>query len=253
MREFQKDLLAVKVYDSRDAMGKGAGKDIHDTLVAMLAEKEVVNMIFAAAPSQNETLAALAAYKDIAWNRVRAFHMDEYIGLPVNAPQRFAKYLEDHIFSLVPFKEVYTLDYSATDKEAECKRYSDLLEKYPVDIVCLGIGENGHIAFNDPAVAEFNDPKLVKIVPLDIVCRTQQVHDGCFATLDDVPEYAITLTIPALTRGTYMFCSVPAPTKANAVREMVTSEKIDEHCPCTILRRHAHAVLYCDPDSAALI
>ncbi len=253
MRTFHKDKLTVKIYDSRDDMGKGAGQDIHACLLSLLAAQKEVNMIFAAAPSQNETLAALASYTDIDWSRVRAFHMDEYIGLPVGAPQRFAKYLDDHIFNLVPFGEVYRLDYAASDKRAECDRYEKLLLQYPVDIVCLGIGENGHIAFNDPGVADFNDPCLVKTVPLDLVCRTQQVHDGCFAKLEDVPEYAITLTVPALYHGKYMFCSVPAPTKANAVREMVTSERIDEHCPCTILRKHDNAVLYCDPDSASFL
>ena len=126
------------------------------------------------------------------------------------------------------------------------------VKKYPVDVVVMGIGENGHIAFNDPPVADFCDPYLVKPVALDEICRNQQVHDGCFATLDDVPKTAITLTVPALLAGKHLFCIVPAATKAQAVRATLKGE-IGEHCPATALRRHASAVLYLDPDSSALL
>ena len=256
MRTFTRDRLTVKVYADRAEMGCGAGADIHACLTRLLSEQAEVNMIFAAAPSQNETLAALLSYTDIDWTRVRAFHMDEYIGLPSDAPQRFGTYLREHIFGNAPFASVEYIDCASADRaaiEAECARYAALLREHPVDIVCLGIGENGHIAFNDPGVADFADPVLIKPVPLDEVCRMQQVHDGCFARLSDVPTHALTLTVPALFAGRYLFCSVPAKTKANAVREMVTSDVISEHCPCTILRRHANAVLYCDADSGALL
>ncbi|MEE1043435.1 MAG: 6-phosphogluconolactonase, partial [Clostridia bacterium] len=127
---------------------------------------------------------------------------------------------------------------------------SKLLKENPVDIVCMGIGENGHIAFNDPHVADFNDPKLVKYVELDEMCRNQQVNDGCFAKIDDVPKYAMTLTIPALVSAKYNFCIVPAPTKAQAVKNTVCGE-ISEKCPASILRRKDNAILYCDADSSA--
>ena len=252
MKTFKKDKLDVKIYDNRAEMGAGAAADIHACILKLLAEKEEINMIFAAAPSQNDTLAALLTYTDIEWNRINAFHMDEYIGLPADAPQRFGNYLRDHIFAHAPFKSINYIDCSST-KEAECARYTALLAKYPTDIVCMGIGENGHIAFNDPGVADFNDPATIKAVPLDDVCRQQQVNDGCFAKFDDVPTHALTLTVPTLFRGGYLFCSVPAPTKAQAVKEMLTTDKIDEHCPATILRRHDNAVLYCDADSASLL
>ncbi|MBR4184203.1 MAG: 6-phosphogluconolactonase, partial [Clostridia bacterium] len=153
----------------------------------------------------------------------------------------------EHLFALVPLRSVNLIDPSQ-DAEEEAARYAALLEAHPADITVLGIGENGHIAFNDPGVADFHDPVLVKKVPLDQVCRMQQVHDGCFPALDDVPAYALTLTIPALTRAGAMFCSVPAPSKAEAVFATVTGP-IGESCPATILRTHPHAVLYCDPDS----
>ena len=149
----------------------------------------------------------------------------------------------------MPFAEIHYLRPDAPDAKAECARYGELLEKYPVDICCLGIGENGHIAFNDPGVADFDDPKPVKIATLDEVCRMQQVHDGCFPTLEAVPKRAMTLTIPSLVRAKYMFCSVPGQSKRAAIRRTLT-EPIDADCPATILRRHPHAILYCDRDSA---
>ena len=252
MRSFKTDLLNVQIHESRARMGTAAAEDIKACLLALMQEKDKVNVIFAAAPSQNEVLAALAADKEIPWERVNAFHMDEYIGLAAGAPQAFGNFLREHIFGLVDMASVQYIDATAPDALAECARYSELLKEYPVDVVVMGIGENGHIAFNDPPVADFCDPYLVKPVALDEVCRNQQVHDGCFATLDDVPKTAITLTVPALLAGKHLFCIVPAATKAQAVRATLKGE-IGEHCPATALRRHASAVLYLDPDSSALL
>ena len=251
MKTINKDKLEVKIYDTRAEMGKAAAVDISDRIKKLLAEKDEINMIFAAAPSQNEVLEALVEDKTIPWERIRAFHMDEYVGIATDAPQGFAMFLKNAIFDKVPFKSVELINCSA-EPEGEAKRYSALLEKYPCDIVCMGIGENGHIAFNDPHVADFNDSKLVKIVDLDDVCRMQQVHDGCFATIDDVPKYALTLTVPTLARAAYRFCVVPAPTKAVAVKNTVEGE-IGEACPATILRVRDGSVMYCDADSAALL
>ena len=253
VKEFKKDNLTVKVMDSRDEMGRVAGEDAANALRALLAEKEEVNVIFAAAPSQNETLATLAAAEGIDWGRVNAFHMDEYIGLAPDAPQGFGNFLAAHFFDLVPLKSVNYLAPDANDPEATCARYTELLEKYPTDMIMMGIGENGHIAFNDPPVANFNDPKLVKIVELDPICRQQQVNDGCFASLDLVPTHALSLTIPVFMRADKLICSVPAATKAQAVYDTVNNEKCDESCPATAMRMHKDATLYVDPDSAALL
>ena len=250
LKNWQVDQLRVMIMDSRDSMGREAAKAAAACLRDLLAKKETVNVIFAAAPSQDETLHYLAQEEGIAWNRVNAFHMDEYIGLPAGAPQAFSNYLKEHIFSKVPFAQVFTLNPQAADAQAECERYAQLLREYPTDMVCLGIGENGHIAFNDPWVADFNDERLVKVVPLDPVCRQQQVNDGCFAQLSDVPQNAITLTIPALTRAGHLFCTVPAKTKTWAVTQTVHAA-ISEQVPATIMRRHADATLFCDPDSGA--
>lgn len=252
MKAFQKDKLTVKAYDTRAEMGVAAAADIKACLLQLLSTQESVNMIFAAAPSQNEVLAALVADKEIPWERVRAFHMDEYIGLPAGAPQAFSNFLNEHIFSHLPFMEVHLINSTANAPEAECARYTALLTQYPTDVVVMGIGENGHVAFNDPPVADFQDALWVKPVALDQICRQQQVNDGCFDTLDAVPKTAITLTVPTLMRGKHLFCVVPAPSKARAVRATLTGE-IDEHCPATALRRHESAVLYLDSDSAALL
>lgn len=250
MKEFVKDRLTVKVMPTRAEMGRVAAQDIHDRILALLAEKDEVNMIFAAAPSQNDVLGSLVGFDDIPWNRINAFHMDEYIGLDKSAPQGFGNFLKAHIFGLVPFRTVNLIDCSVADPDSEAERYAELLKRHPADIVVMGIGENGHIAFNDPHVADFDDPKWVKPVRLDDVCRRQQVHDGCFAAIGDVPECALTLTCPTLMRATWKFCIVPAATKAGAVKRTLEGE-IGEECPATILRRSDNAVLYLEPASAA--
>ncbi|GEP94004.1 glucosamine-6-phosphate deaminase [Chitinophaga cymbidii] len=241
-----------EIYDNRQLMGTSAAKQAAVRIRSLLAEQDAVNIIFAAAPSQNEFLAALTQEPDIDWKRVNAFHMDEYVGLDDAAPQRFGRFLEERIFGKLPFNVVNYIHGNAASADEECNRYAVLLEKHKPDVVCMGIGENSHIAFNDPHVADFADPVLVKKVTLDEACRQQQVNDGCFATLDQVPEHALTLTVPALMRGRYIFCMVPGPTKAQAVMHTLQSS-ITEIYPATILRTHQNAVLYLDKDSASLL
>ena len=248
---FEADRLSVKVYDTRRNMGVAAAADVAACMKKILAEKDCIYMIFAAAPSQNEMLEALITEPGIEWNRVHALHMDEYVNLPSDAPQGFGNFLRRALFDKVPFASVNLIGTDA-DSEATCRRYNSILSEHSVDIVCMGIGENGHIAFNDPHVADMNDPALVKKVSLDEVCRMQQVHDGCFPTIDDVPTHAFTLTIPSLTHAKHLFCSVPAATKAWAVERTVNGE-IGEHCPATAMRHHDHAVMYVDPDSGRKI
>ena len=252
MKTFVKDKLKVNVYENRTLMGEAAARDIKQRIIALLSEKAEINMIFAAAPSQNDVLKALVEDKEIEWNRVNAYHMDEYIGLDKNAPQGFGNFLKAHIFGLVPFKSVNYIDITTTNPDSEAERYGKLLLDNPTDIVIMGIGENGHIAFNDPPVANFKDEKVVKPVKLDEICRQQQVNDGCFKSIDDVPTHAMTLTVPTLVKAPYLFCIVPAPTKANAVYETLNGS-IDEHCPASILRLQDNAILYLDDQSSKLI
>ncbi len=246
------DKLTVNILENREKMGQNAALDIAQCFNKLLSEKEEINVIFAAAPSQNDVLAALVIDKSIEWNRINAYHMDEYIGLPKASTQSFGSFLREHVFGLVPFKSVNYIDSEAVDFEAEALRYEKLLFKNAPDVVIMGIGENGHIAFNDPPVADFNDDKAVKIVKLDDICRNQQVNDGCFKSIEAVPTHALTLTIPTLFNASYLFCIVPAATKANAVYETLYGT-IDEHCPASILRLHGNAILYLDNQSSRLI
>ena len=249
-KEFVKDQLHVKIFGSRAEMGLGAASDAVEYLKNLMAEQEFVNIIFAAAPSQNEFLAAMAE-SDVDWSRVNAFHMDEYIGLPSDASQGFGNFLRRAIFDKVPFNSVNYINGQNVPEET-LKQYKKLLEENPVDVVFMGIGENGHIAFNDPHVADFNDPEVIKVVDLDEKCRMQQVNDGCFASLDDVPTHAFTLTVPTLMAAKRRFCVVPALTKAQAVYNTINGE-VSEACPASVLRMSEGTTLYLDNDSSSLL
>lgn len=252
IKKFYCDNLYVRVYDSRQAMGEQAGQDAAAYIKKLLKEKDSINVMFAAAPSQNETLATLISDPDIDWSRVNAFHMDEYVGLDDQHPSGFRNFLRRAIFDRKPFKSVNLLNGNAADAEQEAARYEQLLRDNGLDVCLLGVGENGHIAFNDPPVADFNDPQYVKVVTLEKRCREQQVNDGCFDSIDQVPTQALSVTIPGLIQATAMFCSVPAATKAEAIGRMLNGE-VSTACPATILRSHAQAYLYVDADAGRYI
>lgn len=251
-KELAVEHLRVKVYQNRKELGVAAGKAIAKKIRELLQQQQAVTTIFAAAPSQNEVLATLAKEPAIDWQRVIALHMDEYIGLPDNAPQLFRKYLEDHIMDLVLPGEVHFLKGNTPSRAEECKRYAQLILDHPVDVVCCGIGENGHLAFNDPPVADFLDPEIIKVVELEEACRQQQVNDGCFSNLEQVPTHALSLTIPTLLSTRYLYCMVPGSLKAKAVHDSVIGP-VTTSCPASILKRHLRAELYLDTDSAAML
>ena len=247
------DRLEVRIFSTRDEMGKACAMEAGKALREILARQAEASIIFASAPSQLEMLAALREETGIDWGRVNAFHMDEYIGLPADAPQSFGNYLRTRFFTKLPFRNVYYMDGNAPDPEAECERYADLLRTHPVDISFVGIGENGHLAFNDPYMADFNDTHLVRVNGnLDDVCRQQQVTDGWFKSLEDVPDQAITITLPALVAAKYVYAVVPGPTKQKIVKQCLEGE-IGTECPATILRQRECAQLYLDVDSAAML
>lgn len=246
------DKLKIRIHDTRAMMGAQAAYDVSRKIRELLAGQDYVNIVFAAAPSQNEFLSFLSGDKDVDWSRINAFHMDEYIGLDKDAPQGFGNFLKKRLFDLAPFHEVFCLDGNAGDPSLECRRYADLLMQYPTDIVCLGIGENTHLAFNDPHIAEFDDPLMVKVVKLAEASRQQQVNDGCFSRIALVPAYALTLTIPALLRAKAVYCIVPGCNKAEAVYHTLHS-RLSEEYPSTALRKHPDATLYLDKDSSQKI
>ncbi len=244
------DRLSVQVYADRGALGAAAATVVASAMREAIDERGAVRMVFAAAPSQEEFLAALVATPDLDWSRVTAFQLDDYVGPPADAPQRFSNFLRTRLFDKVNPGHLYPIGATSTSDEAqvECDRYAELLGAAPLDIVCLGIGENGHLAFNDPPVADFHDPAAVKIVELDEPCRRQQVNDGCFPAIEQVPTHAITLTIPTLLSGTRLVAVVPGPAKREAIRRTLTGP-IETACPASILRTHAACTLYLDRQS----
>ncbi len=241
------DLLKIEVYDDRQRMGEAAGRAVALRLRKLLREQDSVRIVFAAAPSQNEMLAELSTAPSIEWERVTVFHMDEYIGLPQEADQHFSRFLNNRFQP----GNVHLIR-SNVEPEEEINRYVALIKEARIDIICLGIGENGHLAFNDPPVADFNDPSMMKTVELDQECRQQQVNDGCFASLHEVPTQALTLTIPAIMSGRHLYCTVPGSTKSKAL-QLVRSSVIDQACPATILRRHPSCMLFTDREAYELL
>ncbi|MBL8696793.1 MAG: 6-phosphogluconolactonase [Alphaproteobacteria bacterium] len=239
--------LDVRRFPDRPALGAAAAADIAAFMRARLARQPRLRMIFAAAPSQGEMLAALIAEPGIDWPRVVAFHMDEYHTLPAGAPQRFGNWLRRALFAHVSIGEIRLIEAEA-DPSAAMADYARHLAMAPIDAVCLGIGVNGHLAFNDPPVADLADPLDVKLVELDETCRRQQVDDGAFTRLDDVPRVAVTLTVPRLLRADRLFCVVPGPAKREAVRRSL-HDPIGAACPGTALRLHGDCTLYVDRDS----
>ncbi|MEK3715245.1 6-phosphogluconolactonase [Paenibacillus sp. FSL R7-0333] len=246
--EHQVERMRVLVYHHRSEMGAAAAGAVGQRIRDLQGKSQApVRIVFAAAPSQNELYEGLVQEQGIDWSRVHAFHMDEYIGLTEDAPQRFGNYLQERLFSRVNPGRIELLGRTGNIEE-ECQRYAALLNEAPIDIVCLGIGENGHIAFNDPPVADFADPLLVKAVELDEACRTQQVNDGCFASLDDVPTHALTLTVPALMAGHHLFAIVPGTAKQDALQAALHGP-LSTACPASLLRTHPAITLFTDRDA----
>ena len=252
IEKFQADKLNVYIYDSRRSMGAAAASVVADEIRGLIERKGNAVGIFASAPSQNEFLAALVEAPGIDWSRVTGFHLDEYLGMDDRAPQSFRRFLLDRLVDKVAFGEFHGLRGDAEDGAAETQRYAELLSANPPDFAVLGIGENGHLAFIDPPFCDFNDPQTVKVVELDEVCRAQQVNDGAFATIDDVPKEALSLTIPTVMAQPKLFAIVPGPAKRNAIKSAIEGP-IATTCPASILRQHSDAHLFIDQDSASLL
>ena len=241
--------LNVMQFNSRREMGARAAKDAVKAIQEIASNKDEVNIIFAAPPSQNEFLTELRAQQNVPWEKVNAFQMDDYIGIDEQAPQRFANFLKKAIFDHVPLRSCELISCSADPKE-EMERYAMQLRSHPIDIAFIGIGENGHIAFNDPEVADFFDHEEINRIRMAEESRIQQVNDGCFASLGDVPHEALTVTIPTILRARRVLCVVPYRTKANAVRNALTNP-ISTDCPASVLRLHKNATLYIDDEAAS--
>jgi glucosamine-6-phosphate deaminase len=251
MSAFRADELAVRVFATERELGEAAAADASDAIRAAVDQRGRANVMLATGNSQFAFLDALTARADVPWDRVTGFHMDEYVGMDATHPASFARYMRERLVEVVRPRAFHCVD-GTNDVSAECGRYSDLLRAHPLDLCCLGVGENGHLAFNDPPFADFDDAHDVKEVELEDASRHQQVGEGHFATLDDVPRTAITVTIPALLRARRVLAVVPEARKADAVRTALEGP-IAADCPASVLRRSPQATLFLDQASAANI
>ena len=250
LKSTQYEQLPVAIYDSNEEMGRAAALDARDIIVQAIAKNGRANIILATGNSQLTFLAALRSLDGIDWPKVNVFHMDEYLGIDSDHPASFPLFLQRHFLDFVNVGAFHPVPNQPDDVERACRDYEALLKEYPLDLVACGFGENGHLAFNDPPYALFNDPVWVKVIELAEASRKQQVGEGHFGSLDEVPTQAITLTIPALLAPTAVLCIVPEARKAEAVRSCLT-ESVSEDRPGSILRQVSHARLYLDRDSAA--
>lgn len=252
IRAFHVDALEVRAYSALSVMATAAARTATSQLRNLLAQQDQATVILATGNSQIQFLAQLAEVGGVDWSRVTVFHMDEYLGIARDHPASFRRYLRERVEVRLKPRLFHYLEGDALEPVKECERYTRLLRAQPIDLCCLGIGENGHLAFNDPSVADFQDPLTVKLVKLDEPCRRQQVGEGHFPGLDAVPQYAFTLTIPALCSAKKMICVVPEKRKAQAVKDALRGP-VSTDCPGSILRQQSHCLLFLDADSAALL
>jgi glucosamine-6-phosphate deaminase len=252
VREFQSNQLHIKEYENRNLLGKDAAQAVATIIKDLIKEKGKVRIVFASAPSQNDFLNYLKAEKDIDWSKVYAFHMDNYVGLPIDHPQSFSQFLIDRLFKDLPDVNFFPINSEAENPDEEVKRYKRLLLEEPIDIMILGIGESGHLAFIDPPFCDFDDDSFFKISPLDEETLIQQVHDGCFVKMDDVPKTAYTLTIDACLSCPFTIAIVPTELKAKAIEKVVEGPIITD-VPASKLQTKENAWLLIDKDSGKLL
>jgi len=243
--------MVVHVFESNSKLGQKAADDFAELLTRTLEDRGKAAVILATGNSQLTFFSALQAQKGVPWDKVSVFHMDEYLGMSDQHPASFPRYIREKLVDVVHPAAFYPILGHAPDVESELKRYANLLRDLRPDICVLGIGENGHLAFNDPP-ADFQTPELIHVVNLDLKCRMQQVGEGHFLKLEDVPKRAITLTVPALLSVKHVLAVVPEARKAAAVKAALEGQ-ITPDCPASILRTHPHVTVYLDRESAALL
>jgi glucosamine-6-phosphate deaminase len=251
-QEKRVDELHVRMHHDLDTLARAAADDASARIHAAISARGVANVMFATGNSQLAFVETLVkSTTGVSWSNVAVFHMDEYVGVGRDHPAGFQRWIRERISDRTHPLQAHYIDGSE-DPHQQCARYSSLLRENPIDLCCLGIGENGHLAFNDPGVADFADPEDVKVVELDSACRQQQVNEGHFPDLPSVPRRAVTATIPALLRARDVLVVVPEKRKAPAVRAAL-EDPIATLCPASVLRTCAHAVLHLEPESASLL
>jgi glucosamine-6-phosphate deaminase len=241
--------MKIEIHDTSHASGKAAAKYAAVLVRTAIEINGAANIILATGTSQFETLDQLVA-EDVNWNKVTMFHLDEYIQLAVSHPASFRKYLQERFISKVDLKQMYLIN-GETDPQQECERLGALIRQNPIDVALVGIGENGHLAFNDPP-ADFETEQPYIIVELDEACRLQQLNEGWFNSLDDVPRKAISMSVKQIMKSKNIICSVPGKRKATAVKNCL-KHSINNFCPASILQAHNNCIIYLDKDSASLL
>jgi len=252
VKTFTADSLPVRVYSTEADMASDVAQTVHDYLVETIERQGEAAAILATGNSQIQFLRNLVDLGGIDWSKMTLFHMDEYLGVDENHSACFRLYMRERVESQVNPKVFHYLGGDAPEPISECERYEALLKAQPIDLCCMGVGENGHIAFNDPPVANFEDERLVKIVELDVACRMQQVNEGHFPDLEAVPKYALTLTIPALCSAKKVICVAPETRKSKPVKALIEGP-ISTDCPASFLRTQSQATLYVDTNSTSLL
>ncbi len=242
--------MNIVVCKDKEELGKLAAERGASLIRCAIEEKGEANIILATGASQFEMLAHLVK-ADVDWTKVTAFHLDEYIGLPETHPASFRRYLKERFASRVPLRQFHFVNGDAPDPHAECRRLGDLISRHPIDVAFVGIGENGHLAFNDPP-ADFETEEPYLVVELDEACRKQQLGEGWFSSLDEVPTRAISMSIRQILKSRTIICSVPDLRKAQAVQKAVEGP-VTPQVPSSILQRHPQTFLYLDPESASLL
>jgi glucosamine-6-phosphate deaminase len=251
-RTWTVERASVTVHPDVDALARAAAEEARAVMRAAADARGVVHAMFATGNSQLAFVRALVEETDgVPWANTVVFHMDEYVGVGPDHPAGFQRWIRERIVDPARPKAAYYVE-GLGDAQAECARYADLLRRHPLDLCCLGIGENGHLAFNDPPVADFDDPLDVKVVELDAACRRQQVNEGHFPDLEAVPTQALTVTIPALLRAARVLAVVPEGRKALPVRDALTGP-LSTRCPASALRTIPQASIHLDPESASLL
>jgi glucosamine-6-phosphate deaminase len=252
IQSFHIDALTVKIYENPSLLAADAASIAHNYLVSLLAAKDSATILLATGDSQIQFLQQLIDLGGIDWSRIIFFHLDEYLGISGDHPASFCDYLREKVEKLVKSRQFNYLNGDSLLPLAECRRYGKLLQQNAIDLCFLGIGENGHLAFNDPDVADFDDPDAVKLVKLDDRNRQQQYKQGHFPTLAAVPQYAFTVTLPTICQAKKIICLASTLRKATIIEEMLTGA-IATHCPASILRKQAQATLFLDRDAASLL
>ncbi|MCW2860597.1 MAG: Glucosamine/galactosamine-6-phosphate isomerase [Actinoallomurus sp.] len=243
--------LPVAIHPSPDALGAAAAEAFATAVGDALRSRPTVAVILATGNSQLPFFASLRSRSDVDWSRIDVFHMDEYLGMSPDHPASFRRYLHEQLVDIVGPRGFHGMRGDADDAQEEIGRYSALLDEFEPVVCVLGIGENAHLAFNDPP-ADFATDELVHLVELDEPCRHQQWTEGHFPTLDAVPHRALSLTVPALLRPSHVFALVPEKRKAEAVRSALEGP-VTPQCPASILQETPHARLFLDPESSSLL